>query len=311
MSQPLDTPDAPGTSGDPAPDASGVPEPRRRSPLISVGILTKNGGDEFVRVLDRIAAQRIDAPVEIVIVDSGSQDGTLDAARARGVHIHEIPPEEFAFGDTRDLMFSKCRGEIIATVSQDALPLGEDWLEHLTRPIRSGEADIVQGMENLVTKPFYWDRIGRFNFSSEWEPFYEAYGRDWLSTANFAASREAWERAGFGPISMCSDKLFQKRAAEQNLRTVYAREAIVEHGHEYHTVSLFKRLANEGMALRLLGFEHNLGAAVRDLIRLRIIRSWIRGIVRGQIRSAAELLFPFIRPVAVWYGNHFVKEYWR
>lgn len=281
------------------------------NPAISVAILTKNGGEEFVEVLDRIGAQEIDAPVEIVIVDSGSKDGTLEVARSRGVRIHEIPPEEFAFGDTRDLLFSLCRGQVIATISQDALPLGTDWLENLTRPIRDGRADLVQGLENLVTKPFYWDRIGRFNFSSEWNPFYEKYGRDWLSTANFAASRSAWEQAGFGPISMCSDKLFQKRASTQGLRTVYARDAVVEHGHEYHTVSLFKRLANEGMALRLLGFEHPLHAAVRDLIRARIMRSWAGGIVRGQIRTVAELLFPFIRPVAVWYGNHFVKEYWR
>ncbi len=281
------------------------------SPVISVAILTKNGGEEFVEVLERIAAQDIDVPVEIVLVDSGSKDGTLDAARAHGARIHEIPPEEFAFGDTRDLLFSLCRGRVIATISQDAHPVGSRWLESLTRPIRDGRADIVQGFENLATKPFYWDRIGRFNFSSEWNPFYETFGRDWLSTANFAASRDAWERAGFGPISMCSDKLFQKRASIEGLRTIYARDAVVEHGHEYHIVSLFKRLANEGMALRLLGFEHKLGAAVRDLIRVRILRSWAGGVVRGQIRSAAEFLFPIVRPLAVWYGNHFVKEYWR
>ena len=284
---------------------------RETAPAISVAILTKNGGDEFVEVLRRIGSQQIDADVEIVIVDSGSTDGTLQAARDHGVRIHQIPPEEFAFGDTRDLLFSKCRGDVIATISQDALPIGDMWLERLTRPVRDGDADIVQGMENLIDKPFYWDRIGRFNFSTEWNPFYEAYGRDWLSTANLATSRSAWERTGLGPISMCSDKLFQKRASVGGLRTLYARDAVVEHGHEYSTSGLFKRLANEGMALRLLGFEHPLGAAVRDLIRPRIMRSWAGGIARGEIRSMAEILFPVIRPIAVWYGNHFVKEYWR
>jgi rhamnosyltransferase len=281
------------------------------NPVISVGILTKNGGEDFRDVLDRVSMQEIDVPVEIVILDSGSTDRTLETAREHGARITEIPPNEFAFGDSRDQLFSLCEGEVIVTISQDAAPIGTRWLDHLTRPIRKGHADIVQGFENPRTKPFYWDMIGRFYFTRDWEPYFEEYGRSWLSTANFACSREAWEAAGFGPIPMCSDKLFQKRAAKAGLRTVYVRDAVVDHGHSYDTNSLFKRCANEGMALKLLGFEYKTLRAVRDLFRPEILKSCAGGIVRAQIRSAAELLFPVIRPIAIWYGNHFLKEYWR
>src|SRR5690606_30764757 len=125
-----------------------------------------------------------------------------------GARIHRIPPEDFSFGESRDLLFSHCRGEIIATISQDACPVDDHWLDHLTESIRNGEADVVQGWEQMDEKSFYWDRIGSFYVTSEWNAFLEQYGAPGLSTVNLAVACSAWERTRFGPISMCSDKLF-------------------------------------------------------------------------------------------------------
>ena len=52
--------------------------------VISVVIPVKDGGADLVRCLDGIARQEVDEPVEVVVVDSGSRDGSADArARAR------------------------------------------------------------------------------------------------------------------------------------------------------------------------------------------------------------------------------------
>ncbi|RMF60395.1 MAG: glycosyltransferase family 2 protein, partial [Bacteroidetes bacterium] len=48
--------------------------------LISVGILTRNGGEGFRAVLDMLARQVCPVPHQVVILDSGSTDGTLEAA---------------------------------------------------------------------------------------------------------------------------------------------------------------------------------------------------------------------------------------
>ena len=58
--------------------------------MISVVIPVKNGGDDLARCLAGIAVQTIDEPVEIVVVDSGSADGSADRARDAGAVVHEI-----------------------------------------------------------------------------------------------------------------------------------------------------------------------------------------------------------------------------
>ncbi|GIV57714.1 MAG: hypothetical protein KatS3mg042_0627 [Rhodothermaceae bacterium] len=181
-------------------------------------------------------------------------------------------------------------------------------------PSARGRPTWCRASSGWATRTFYWDRIGRFYATSEWQPFFERYG--WpgvpgLSTVNLAASRTAWEATGFGPIPMCSDKLFQKRAAERGLRVMLCREAIVRHGHTYTVRSLFKRCANEGMALRLLDVRVRGRQTLRDVLNRKNYRALARGLLRGEVRRPAEVLFPLLRPLGIWYGYHFVRGYWR
>ena len=71
--------------------------------MISVVIPVKNGGEDLERCLAGIAAQRVDEEVEVVVVDSGSTDGSVEVARAAGAVVEEIHPSEFGHGRTRTL----------------------------------------------------------------------------------------------------------------------------------------------------------------------------------------------------------------
>ena len=70
----------------------------------SVVIPTKNPGQIFRDVLDRVLEQECPWDFEVLVIDSGSNDGTQDYARSKpGVRLHEITPEEFGHGRTRNL----------------------------------------------------------------------------------------------------------------------------------------------------------------------------------------------------------------
>ena len=106
--------------------------------MISVVIPVKDGGADLVRCLDAIARQQVDDEVEVVIVDSGSTDGSVEIARARGARVHEIPPEEFNHGRTRNLGAELANGDVLVFTSQDAFAADERWLSRLVAPLRSG-----------------------------------------------------------------------------------------------------------------------------------------------------------------------------
>src|ERR671914_3059732 len=102
-----------------------------RAATVSVAIPVRNGGATFPPLLDAIRAQRIDREVEIVVADNASTDGTREEAERRGAVIVDVPEGEFSHGGTRDLLMRSSRGEHVAFVTDDVLPIGDGWLAEL------------------------------------------------------------------------------------------------------------------------------------------------------------------------------------
>ena len=100
-------------------------------PTVSIVVLTRNAGPEFCQLLERVTTQRDRRP-EIVVVDSGSSDGTPDLARRFGAKVIDIPAASFNHGQTRNLGIQHSQGEICVLLVQDALPVDDQWLENLT-----------------------------------------------------------------------------------------------------------------------------------------------------------------------------------
>lgn len=104
-------------------------------PLVTVVVPTLNPGRELVELLDRLQAQE-DAPsFEVFVIDSSSRDGTVSLLRERGVRHVVIPRKEFNHGLTRNLGVREARGEVVAFLSQDAMP-EPYWLARLLAAFR-------------------------------------------------------------------------------------------------------------------------------------------------------------------------------
>jgi len=97
-------------------------------PALSVVIIGRNEGERLERCI--LSAQAIDgwAPAEILYVDSGSTDGSLDLAARLGATVLPLSPGAFTAARARNLGWRQAKGEFVLfldgdTILNDAFPL--------------------------------------------------------------------------------------------------------------------------------------------------------------------------------------------
>jgi glycosyltransferase involved in cell wall biosynthesis len=100
---------------------------------VAVVIPTFNAGAEFGWLLRKLRAQRGLRELQVVVVDSGSTDGTADAARAAGCTVVEIAQSEFTHSGSRNLGAAHARADYLLFMVQDAYPVGDHWAYGMLR----------------------------------------------------------------------------------------------------------------------------------------------------------------------------------
>jgi len=100
-------------------------------PEVSIVIRTKNEAAKIGSCVTALLAQDTPRRCEIIVIDSGSTDGTLDICRRFPVRLREIPPETFNYGRALNLGAHLARGHFFVSFTAHAVPLDNGWLERL------------------------------------------------------------------------------------------------------------------------------------------------------------------------------------
>jgi rhamnosyltransferase len=110
------------------------PHLAQREPCeVTFVILAKNEGSFLARTLQAIKAQDGLISYEILVIDSGSKDDTIEIALKESVRLIEIPATEFGHGRTRNLGAYLARGEYVCFLNADAVPMDSHWFGYLKR----------------------------------------------------------------------------------------------------------------------------------------------------------------------------------
>ncbi|WP_166671289.1 glycosyltransferase family 2 protein [Cryobacterium psychrophilum] len=265
-------------------------------PLVTVAILTYNGEVYLEQILREVSAQDVAGDIEVLVIDSGSTDSTLDiVGRFPNVKLHEIPNSEFGHGKTRNLAAQLGTGEYIAFLTHDAIPVSREWLRELLAPFEFDESIVaVMGKQiprrgcfpllkyeingvfagfgpDFGTSIFYKDQFvqseGVLNAISFYSDVNSAARRDFL--VNTLPYRD---------VRYAEDQLFGKDLIEAGYKKAYAGRAAVEHSNDLTRDEYRRRIFDETVGLRQIGFP------IPVLSEKGQIRLTLRGIAGDTVR---------------------------
>jgi rhamnosyltransferase len=215
---------------------------------ISLVMPTLDGGPLLDEVLDAVLSQRGTTFAELVAIDSGSRDGTVERLQRRGFRVLGIPKREFDHGGTRDRGIAATTGDIVVLLVQDATMQGQDWLARMVEPF--ADPDVAGVWCRQVPRPKCqpvlarrirgwpgWGegvtvkRLPPGQRLADLPPFEQLMLCAFDNVAS-AIRRTAWQRFPLGPRRFGEDVWFGKRVIESGGALAHQGGAVVVHSHD-------------------------------------------------------------------------------
>jgi rhamnosyltransferase len=232
----------------------------------TIAILTLNGVEQIEELLDSCLAQSVDFDFEILVIDSGSTDGTVEAVRKRpAVRLHEIPKASFGHGRTRNLAVELARGEFVVFVTQDAIPAATSWLSQLLRPFAVSDRvacvygkqvpradccptvkrDVIGHFRSFGPDPFVVLQVENPLLSSD----VQRDALTFFSDVNSAVRRSSMRSVPFRDVAYAEDQALGRDMIAAGWIKAYAPLAAVIHSHSYPPRRYFARMYDEMLGL--------------------------------------------------------------
>lgn len=223
--------------------------------MISIILRAKNEEQNIGGVLEAIFSQEISQSIEVIIVDSGSTDRTLDIAGQFSVKILTIAESRFSYGYALNFGISASSGDIICCLSAHCVPAHHKWLSKLIEPIVEGRAHATYGRQIPIPGVNPFEEVSLRKHFPEHDTI---TGRVPFSNANCAFLRDVWNERKFDEtIPSWEDYLWFSLLKESYVYS-YAPLAAVRHSHPFSLTSTLRRTFNDGAAFRIMNDRYNL-----------------------------------------------------
>lgn len=226
-------------------------------------------GAEFLdSVLTALGRQNYGGKWDVLLVDSGSTDETVEIVTKFQrdfpveLSLRTIHNVEFDHGDTRNYMAAMSSGELCVFLTQDAIPVGDDWLATLVanfddpavgaaycRNAPRPDADFLTPILSAGDPGYALERREvRLSDVPDYDDL-DPHALRSLYNFNDVAScvrRALWERHPFPRTWFGEDILMARALLEAGFTVVYDADAVVEHSHDYDADETRKRAAIDG-----------------------------------------------------------------
>lgn len=279
--------------------------------LVSIVIRTLNEEKYLDELLEAINTQNKDGfKTEIIIVDSGSTDKTLEIARKYNSRITYIEKKEFSFGKSLNIGCEFADGEYLVFVSGHCIPVDNNWLNNLVNPLIKHECDYVYGRQiGRDTTKFSENQVFKKYFPEKLDV---RVSEIFCNNANSAITRKAWDKYKFNEeLTGLEDLFMAKEIFQDNGNINYVPRSVVFHIHDETWMQIKTRYERESIALQkimpevkvtlfdalnfiLTGIFSDIGIAFRQKVLLKELRSII--------------IFRIMQYYGAYKGNHISRK---
>lgn len=218
---------------------------------VSIIIRTYNEAEHIEKLLTEVHRQQPPFRYEIIVVDSGSTDRTVEIALSHGCRLVTISPQDFSFGYSLNRGIEVSLGEYCVFVSGHCYPVGRDWLTHLIQPFTDPGVALVYGKQRGAACTKYSEH----QIFQKWFQD-EGKGRQTLvfcNNANAAIRKKLWCEYRYNEsITGLEDIDWAKAMVERGHFIYYAPDAQVIHIHRESYRQIFRRYEREALAMHAL-----------------------------------------------------------
>lgn len=230
----------------------------------SIVIRSYNEEEHIGRLLLGIREQNL-AAHEVILVDSGSTDKTVEIAQAFDVHVVPIRKEEFSFGRALNVGCEVAEGDILVFASAHVYPVHRLWLKRLAAPFENAKVVLSYGRQ----RGNHLNKFSEHQIFKKWFPAKSVCPQKsyFCNNANCAIRREAWVGQRYDEVlSGLEDLAWAKAAQEKGGWITYVAEAEIIHVHDETWNRVRNRYRREAMAMKKINDQAKF--SLLDFMRL-------------------------------------------
>jgi len=247
---------------------------------VSVIVRTYNEAAHLGRLVHGLNSQTV-RPAEIVVVDSGSTDGTADLAGALDCRVVHINKEEFSFGRALNRGCQAAGGDILLIMSAHVYPVYDSYVEHMLDALQRPGVAIAYGRQigDHRTK-FSESRVMLRWFPSEniWDQ-----GHPFSNNASAAIWASTWADHPYDEsLTGLEDLAFAKRVIAAGKKVAYVADAPIVHVHEETWQTIRNRYRREAIAYTKIEPESGMSFATAIYLAAKNIAADYVGAARSR-----------------------------